>query len=118
MRQKVLTVTKDHCRWEYFPVGGNGGQKQNKTAAGARCTHEPSGAVGVSRESRHQHENRRLAFRRMAESAKFRMWVADRHAEISRGETAEAVVARAMEPQNLVIEVKDQGRWVPKKLEA
>ena len=26
-----LTVTSNDCKWDYFRVGGNGGQKVNKT---------------------------------------------------------------------------------------
>lgn len=111
-RERVLTVTKDDCHWDYFRAGGNGGQKQNKTSSGARCTHPPSGAVGESREERSQLQNRRTAFRRMAEAPKFRVWVADMHAQFSRGETVEREVERMMEPENIRVEVRQDGKWV------
>lgn len=72
-RELLLSVTAKDCRWDYFRCGGKGGQKQNKTSSGARVTHPPSGAVGESREERSQLQNRKRAFRKMAESQEFRL---------------------------------------------
>lgn len=117
-RQLLFSVTLDDCRVDTFRSGGKGGQHQNKTESGVRITHIASGAVGESRESRSQHENKRIAFRRMAESEKFRKWHrmecarrAGRLAEIERE------VDRAMRPENLRVDVKDgRGRWVDEKV--
>ena len=76
MREKMMSVGGKDLEWDYFRAGGNGGQKQNKTSSGARVRHAESGAVGESREERSQLQNRRNAIRRLAESPKFRMWVA------------------------------------------
>ena len=75
MREKVLSVTANDCRWEYFRGTGAGGQKRNKTSNCVRCTHEPSGAVGEARDSRSQRDNRESAFRRMCESKKMQTWL-------------------------------------------
>ena len=93
-------------------MGGNGGQKQNKTFAGARCFHPPSGAAGEARDSRSQAKNRQTAWRRMAESPKFRVWVADMHAQMERRETVDQAVARLMDPANIRVEVREGGKWV------
>jgi len=36
--------------------------------------HLPSGAIGIARDSRSQHENKRQAFSRMANSKEFQRW--------------------------------------------
>jgi protein subunit release factor B len=82
MRTKVLSVTIKDCDVQTFRAGGNGGQNQNKRDTGVRIIHPPSGAVGVSRDERSQLQNKRLAFKRMAESPKFQRWVKIQHAGI------------------------------------
>ena len=74
MKDKVLafSVSIKDCRVDTFRTGGPGGQKQNKTSSGARVIHEASGAVGESRTERSQLQNKKNAFRRMAESDKFK----------------------------------------------
>jgi len=62
----VFSVTIKDCTVETFRSGGKGGQNQNKRDTGVRVKHAPSGAVGESREHRTQLENKRAAFRRMA----------------------------------------------------
>lgn len=71
----VLSVTLKDCRVDTFHAGGKGGQNQNTRDTGVRIVHPPSGAVGESREQRSQLQNKKAAFRRMAESAKFRLWL-------------------------------------------
>jgi protein subunit release factor B len=112
MKQLVLSVKANDCNWEYFPAGKNGGQKANKTASACRVTHPESGATGESREQRSQLQNRRTAWRRMVESAQFKVWLARK---LSQGPTPEERVAKDMQPQNLRVEVKRNGKWVDEK---
>jgi hypothetical protein len=74
-RVKETIVTRKDLRVDTFRAGGKGGQAQNKRDTGVRITHLPSGAVGESREERGQLENKRRAFRRMAQHWKFRAWL-------------------------------------------
>lgn len=74
-RTRVLSVTLADCTVQTFRAGGKGGQNQNKRDTGVRIIHPPSGARGESREERSQLQNKKLAFRRMAESPAFRAWV-------------------------------------------
>lgn len=107
-KKLVGTVTKDDIDWQAFRAGGPGGQKQNKTSSACRATHKPSGAVGVARESRSWHENRKLAFRRMAEHPKMTLWL-----RIAAGQSIviDTQVNEAMQPENIKIETKEAGRW-------
>lgn len=113
-RHPLLTVTIRDCRVDTFRSGGKGGQHQNKTESGVRVTHEPSGAVGESRTHRSQLMNKREAFRRMAESPRFQVWVRNKARELMATHLdLEERVEAQLAPQNLRIEVKDdQGRWV------
>lgn len=108
-RTKIGTVTRDDCEWQFFRAGGKGGQAQNKTNSGARCIHRPSGARGESREAREQLQNRRIAFRRMAESKEFKMWV---RVQAGLDLTIEAKVEEMMVDSNIKAEVFRDGKWV------
>jgi hypothetical protein len=48
----------------------------------------------------------------MCESKEFKAWHRTITAEIITGKSIEDKVEEAMEPQNLKIEVKKEGRWV------
>jgi protein subunit release factor A len=76
MREHLLRVTIKDCEVQTFSSGGPGGQNQNRRSTGVRIIHRPSGAVGEARDERSQWQNKRSAFRRMAESVKFRIWIA------------------------------------------
>jgi len=73
-REKILTVTIKDCDVQTFRVSGAGGQHRDKTSAGVRVVHPPSGASGRGTENRSQAQNKRDAFRRMAESPEFQRW--------------------------------------------
>jgi len=74
MKTLVFTVTIKDCEQQFFRAGGKGGQNQNKRETGVRIIHHPSGARGEARDERSQEQNRKLAFRRMAESKEFQYW--------------------------------------------
>lgn len=74
MRELLFSVRAKDCRFDYYRGTGAGGQKRNKTSSACRCTHIESGAVGQSDDTRSQHKNKRIAFRRMAESERFETW--------------------------------------------
>jgi peptide chain release factor 1 len=75
MKKVLINRTTIHdCEVQTFHAGGPGGQNQNVRDTAARIIHHPSGARGESREQRSQGQNKRLAFRRMAESPQYRNW--------------------------------------------
>ena len=112
-RELLFSVTEADCRFDYYRGSGKGGQKRNKTSSAVRCTHEASGAVGQSDDTRSQHKNKVTAFRRMAESDKFKTW---HRVEVARRtgklQEAEEATDRAMRPRNLRVEGKnEEGLW-------
>lgn len=75
MRKLILSVTKKDCRWDYYRGSGAGGQKKNKTENCVRCTHVDSNAVGKSEKGKSKERNKKIAFRKMAQSDIFRKWI-------------------------------------------
>ena len=113
-KEILFTVTADDCDWAYTRGTGPGGQKRNKTSSKVRCTHRASGAVGESDETRSQHDNKRLAFRKMAETREFKSW--------HKLETAKRLgsiidlnehVDDMLHDRNLRVEGRVDGKWVP-----
>lgn len=124
-KKLAFSVTIKDCRVDEFRAGGPGGQNQNKRNTGIRVVHEPSGAVGESREERSQLQNKKTAFRRMAQSPKFKIWVNQRLYGLSEDaapqETARALLRASKEPvafeeKDVLVEVRENGRWVQKDI--
>lgn len=113
-KEVLFTVTANDCDWTYTRGTGPGGQKRNKTSSKVRCVHRESGATGESDLTRSQHDNKRLAFRKMAETKEFKTWhkieTAKRMGNLI---SIEDNVNRAMKDQNLKVEGRVNGKWVP-----
>lgn len=109
-KKLLFSVTKDDCRWDYYRCSGAGGQKVNKTSSGVRCTHHRSGAVGQSCDERSQHVNKKLAFKRMAESKVFKQW---HRMEVARQTGVLDEIERKIEREmkRIKVEVKEDGIW-------
>lgn len=117
-RELLFSVAAKDCIMDTFCSGGPGGQNQNKRKTGVRFRHPPSGAVGESREQRSQEQNKRTAWRRMAESKQFQTWAKIQAARmcdrLSGRKPIEAVVEELMDEKNLRVDVKDSnGKWIP-----
>ena len=107
MKQPLFSVTIKDCEIQTFRSGGKGGQHQNKTESGVRIIHHPSGARGESREYRHQHQNKRAAFERMARTDKFQKWckvMASRIRGFPTSRMIEEEVEKLMSLENIHIE--------------
>lgn len=73
-KELLFSVTEKDCKFTASRGSGRGGQKRNKTSTKVRCVHKESGAVGVSDDTRDQHKNKRIAFKRMSETQVFCEW--------------------------------------------
>ena len=60
-------VRKSDLRIEYYRGSGKGGQHRNKTDSACRITHVPTGIQCCAEEHKSQHQNRKAAFRRLAD---------------------------------------------------
>jgi protein subunit release factor B len=112
-RELLFSVRQRDCVFKATTAGGPGGQHRNKVATAVRCTHPASGAVGYASDDKSQHRNKKVAFRRMAETKVFREWVRMEAARCT-GELAriEDRVNAGMREQNIRTEIKENGRWV------
>lgn len=110
-KKPFLSVTMKDCDLQTFRSGGPGGQHQNKSETGVRIVHRASGAVGESREHRSQLQNKQAAWRRMAAHPRFKVWL-NRQLWYG-GILPEQKVKQDVAPQNLKIEGKKNGKWVP-----
>lgn len=109
--KKLFSVSISDCEVQTFRSGGAGGQNQNKRDTGVRVIHPPSGAIGESREERSQMQNKRSAFLKMARSSQFQAWAKTEAARLSGQKPVEEIVDELMEPENIRVEVREQGQW-------
>ena len=112
-KELLFSVTKKDVEIQTFRVGGKGGQKRDKTSSGVRIVHKASGATGESRESRSQTENKKTAFKRMAETKKFQSWAKLKANKIVGVEAQiKDNVEKSMQNKNLKIEGRKENKWV------
>ena len=109
MKELAFSVTLKDCDVQTFRAGGNGGQNQNKRDTGVRVIHRASGARGEAREERSQLQNKKLAFKRMAETSAFKAWV---KRQLGADTLAKIAVDREMWPANLKTEFFENGTWI------
>ena len=113
-KELLFSVTAADCDWQYLRGTGPGGQKRNKTESKVRCVHRASGAVGESDLTRSQHENKRIAFVKMAATKEFKLWHKLETARRMGDQLSiEEKVDNAMNDANLKLEGRVDGRWVP-----
>jgi len=108
-RKILLTLTKKDFRIDTFRSGGKGGQHQNKVESGVRITHIASGLSAESRNTRSQHRNRAIAFKRLADRKEFQNWL---KVESIHKEELERKVNELLAPENLLIETQKGNEWV------
>ena len=60
-------VRKSDVRIEYFRGSGKGGQNRNKRDTAVRITHKETGLSATAEEHKSQGQNRKAAFRRLAD---------------------------------------------------
>jgi len=113
-RELLFSLTKKDFDVQTFRGGGPGGQHQNKTDSAVRIIHRESGATGECRENKSQHRNKTIAFKRLTESNKFKIYINRRAWAIIQNDTKtiDQKVEESMHHDNLKIELRDdRGRW-------
>ena len=79
------------CAVETFRASGPGGQHRNKTDSAVRLTHRPTGVSVTATERRSQHENRRVAMKRLRKAIALRVREAADAGAPPKGSLAEAL---------------------------
>lgn len=115
-RKLLFSVTPADCREDAFTVGGNGGSGKDTSNTGVRFVHLASGAVGEARDERSREANRRRAWQRMASSDTFKKWHRLETARRLGQPSIDDVVEKEMDPANLRIEVRVEGKWKDESL--
>jgi len=123
-RELLFSVTRKDFVIEPFKGSGAGGQHRNKTMSCVRIRHPESGAEAIGTEHREQSKNKRLAFRRVAESKRFQTWIKIKACETvySKKELERRLnemVDRLMRPENIRVEIYDseKKKWVKENVE-
>lgn len=112
----LFSVTAADCDWSYTKGTGAGGQKRNKTSSAVHCRHRASGAHGYSEASRSQHDNKRDAFVKMAQTARFKEW--HRLETMRRNGEMEMIEAAVKKSLAFVkTETKVDGKWTETPVE-
>ena len=114
-KELLFSVTKKQLTVQTFRGRGPGGQKRNKTDSCVRIIHKESGAVGQCCEQKHQAQNKKIAFERLAKTKKFVNWQKLKAAMAIKGiHDLKQEVDTMMKKQNLRIETRDsEGNWCP-----
>lgn len=113
-KELLFSVDISDCEVQTFRSGGKGGQNQNKRDTGVRVIHHPSGARGESREERSQLQNKKLAFRRMVDTAEFKYWV---HLQTGKYKSDAEYLEETLKPENMKLETRSNNKWVETKEE-
>ena len=116
IKNKLLfSVTKKDFEIQTFRSSGHGGQNVNKVESGVRIVHIRSGAIGESREERSQHQNKKIAFRRLINSDVFKKWMKLETAKYSVNWKSEKQLLKEVDDwvidKNLKTEIKEDDKW-------
>ncbi len=112
-KQLLFSITANDCEMQTFTVGGPGGGGKDTANTGVRFIHPASGAVGECREHRRQAENKKVAWRRLANHPKMQQFIKIKTQKlIHQLEDIDQVVEKEMELRNLRIEVQKDNKWV------
>ncbi len=116
--QKPISVTEEKLVFDlrpyvtWFNNKKCGGQNSNKLNNLCRINHTPSGVSVSGTKHRDRSPNLKDACEALKKHPKFRYWCQVVRNEYEARETLEEYVDKMMDPKNLKIEVKEDGKWV------
>lgn len=105
MKEKIFTILPKEFKIETSRSGGKGGQNVQKRDTKVVIRHLASGAISQCQDERTQEQNKKIAFRRLVDSPKFKLWVKMEAAAKQLGyQDLERKLEDSLKPQNLKIE--------------
>ena len=110
-KELLFSVTRKDLRVEFFSGTGAGGQYRNKHQNCVRIHHPESGAIVTGQSNRERPSNIREAFKNLLANPKFKLWYSGKVFECQQNETIEERVEKMLDPKNLKIETKEDGKW-------
>lgn len=114
MKEPLLSITIKDFDVTYSRGSGKGGQKRNKTETKVRFFHPESKAEGISDDTRSQHQNKKIAFRRCVDDKKFQNWIKiETSRALGKLQDIEDTVDAMM--KDIKVEGKENGKWTPIK---
>jgi hypothetical protein len=116
-KELLFSIGPKDFKVEYFTASKHcGGSGKDTSNTACRITHVESGAIGQSQDERSQSQNRAKALERLVATKKFQLWhkckagaVLAGYADLER--MIETEVDRMMEPKNLKVEERSDGKW-------
>ena len=112
-KEIIYSLSKKDFIVTPFKSSGPGGQHRNKTSTAIRIKHPESGAVGECSEHKSQAQNKKIAFHRLVEHPKFKMWHNKKIIEYDIGKSIERQVDELMDNKYIRTEIKNEdGKWI------
>lgn len=110
-RERIRLASKEDFDVSYFCGSGKGGQAKNKVASGVQIMHRESRAIGRASDSRSQADNKKMAFMRLLETNKMKIWLNRKLFEVRERQTIEDSIEKDMTDDKLRYEVQRNGKW-------
>ncbi len=112
-KESLVSLRKKDFDIQWFKGSGGGGQHRNKHANCCRIVHPDSGAKGECSDHKSREQNQRVAFSRLLENTKFKIWLNMKSMEAMNKKTIDETVDEMMDDTNIKVEVRDEnGKWV------
>jgi len=109
-------VTKKDFEVTWFSGKGAGGQHRNKHMNCCRLKHKVTGIIKTGQSNRDRQSNQAEALNAMAEDKRFKAYCQLQLSELElkekTGKTIHDLVNEAMKPENLKIEIQQNGKWI------
>ena len=112
-KELLFSITKRDFKIDYFSGTGKGGQYRNKHQNCVRLHHPESGVIVTGQSYRERQANTKEAFNNLVNNPKFKVWYNMRVHEKIEGKKIKDLVEEMMQPENLRVEIKNNGKWIP-----
>jgi len=112
-KELLFSVTKKDLNISHFSGSGAGGQNRNRHKNCIRLHHPDSDTHVTGQSHKEERSNMKEALTNLTTHHRFKAWHKQRTQELLSGITLEELVDKAMRPDNIKIEVRnEEGKWV------